>query len=119
MTKGKGFKSSELRDRIAARLKAARFAYEPNAAQAARDLGVTPQVLNAYEKARNYPDEAFLVRFADLTGCPIDWILRGRMEARMPPAMAARIGVYFPELVEGPALGAAAEQSEIKAKAPA
>lgn len=101
MARGKQPKSSELRAAIATRLKAARFAYNENAAQVARDLGVTPQVLNAYEKARNYPDETFLVRFCDLTGCPSDWILRGRMEAVMPPVMASRIGVHFPELVEG------------------
>lgn len=85
---------------MAARLKAARLAYEPNGAEAARLLDVTPQVLNAYEKGRNFPDEQFLVRFCDLTRCPVDWIFRGKMRAEMGPEMAARIAVYAPELVQ-------------------
>lgn len=99
MSRGKQQKSTVLRMMMARRLKAARFAYEENAAAMARELGVTPQVLNSYEKGRNYPDETFLARFCDLTGCPADWIFRGKMETSMPPVMAARIGAYFPELL--------------------
>ena len=86
---------------MASRLKAARMAFEPNGAEVARLLGVTPQVLNAYEKARNFPDEYFLVQFCELTRCPMDWIFRGKMSSEMSAEMASRIGHFAPELVEG------------------
>ena len=85
---------------MARRLKAARFAYVESATEAAKLLDVTPQVLNAYEKGRNYPDESFLIRFSELTGCPLEWIIRGKIRAEMPTAMAVRIGAYFPDLLQ-------------------
>jgi transcriptional regulator with XRE-family HTH domain len=118
MARGKKAKSSDLRIMVAQRLRAARMAYEPNAAQVARDLGVTPQVLNAYEKGRNYPDETFINRFCDLSGCPAEWIYRGKFQAIMPPAMAALIGVNFPELVPGAEPAAALGEADAP-KAPA
>lgn len=101
MARGKKVKSSELRALLARRLRAARMAYKENAAELARDLGVTPQTLNAYEKGRNFPDELFLVRFCDLTGCPMDWLLRGKMRAEMSAEMAVRIGYFDPGLLAG------------------
>lgn len=102
-------KSSELRMLMARRLRAARLAYMENGAEVARLLDVTPQVLNAYEKGRNFPDEYFMLRFCDLTGCPMDWILRGRMRSEMAAEMAVRIGYFDPDLLRG--LPQAADQS--------
>lgn len=101
MAQGKKIKSSDLRMLMARRLKAARMAYKENGAEMARDLGVTPQVLNAYEKGRNFPDEYFMLRFCNLTGCPMDWILRGRMRTEMAVEMAVRIGYFDPGLLQG------------------
>lgn len=84
---------------VARRLKAARFAYMENGAQFARQIGVTAQVLNAYEKARNYPDQLFILKFCEITGCPADWLICGRLKAAMPPCMAAKIGANFPDLI--------------------
>ncbi len=98
---GKQPKSTDLKQRIAERLRAARTAYDENSSFVARELGVTPQVLNAAEKGRNYPDALMLIRFCLLTGCPTDWIFLGRMESRMPVTMAARVGALFPQLLRG------------------
>ncbi len=106
MARGKTEKSSDLRRLMAARLKAARLAYMENGAEMARVLGVTPQTLNSYERGRNFPDEQFLVRFCNLTGCPTDWIFRGLMSAEM----AARIGHFAPALVPGLERGLAAAE---------
>lgn len=100
-TRGKQVKSSELRMLMARRLRAARMAFMENGAAAARLLGVTPQVLNAYEQARNFPDEHFMVRFCDLTGCTMDWILRGRLRAEMAAEMLVRISYFDAELLHG------------------
>lgn len=99
-SRGKAFKSSDLRFLMAHRLKAARFAYKENASEFARDMGITPQVLNAYEKGRNFPDELFLVNFFEKTGCTADWIFRGKMESELPAAMASRIAHFFSYLLE-------------------
>lgn len=99
MAAGKKPKSSELKALIARRLKAARQAFEPNAAAVARALDVTPQTLNKYEQGVTFPDELFLVRFCDLTGVPADFIFRGRFPQEMPVVLAARIGVLDPDLV--------------------
>lgn len=112
MARGKTEKSSDLRRLMAARLKAARLAYMENGAEMARVLGISPQTLNAYERGRNFPDEQFLVRFCNLTGCPTDWILRGRMTATMSADMAARIGHFAPALVPGLERGLAASGEE-------
>lgn len=90
----------ELRELMARRLRAARRAYNERAAVVARQLGVTPQLLNQYERAITYPSEALLVRFSLLTGCPTDWIFLGRITQEMPPVMAARIGAMDPELLD-------------------
>jgi transcriptional regulator with XRE-family HTH domain len=95
-------KSSELRELIGRRLKAARIAYQPNAASVARALDLSPQTLNKYEQGTRFPDELFLVRFNELTSCPTDWIFLGRITAEMPAVMAARIAVQAPDLVSEP-----------------
>lgn len=112
MKQGKQIKSSELRMLMARRLKAARMAYKENGAEMARDLGVTPQVLNAYEKGRNFPDEHFMLRFCNLTGCPMDWILRGRMRSEMAVEMAVRIGYFDPGLLQGVSGDAVADRAK-------
>lgn len=99
MGRGNRTKPSELRVAIGHRLRAARKSYEENGAAFAREVGISPQQLNHYEKGGRFPDEAFLVRFCDLTECPADWILRGRLEARMRPHMAAYIAARHPELI--------------------
>jgi transcriptional regulator with XRE-family HTH domain len=111
---GKQFKSSELRLLIARRLKAARMAYDEQAAPVARALGVSKQAISGYESGRTYPDELFLVRFNALTGCPLDWIFLGKITAEMPATMAARIAAFDPELLRlGPAAQArVAERNE-------
>lgn len=88
-------------DGMAARLKAARVAYMEDGAGVASRLEVSPQKLEAYEKGSLSPDEDFLVRFCDLTGCTMDWLFRGRMSSSLPPEMGARIGHFAPALVPG------------------
>lgn len=100
MSKGKTFKSSELRALMARRLKAARYAYKENAAAVARELEISPQTLNAYERGRNFPDEMFLVQFCRITGCTTDWVFLGKMQSSISPEMASRIAVFDPSLVE-------------------
>lgn len=107
MAAGKQPKSSELRALISRRLKAARLAYEPNAAAVARALGISPQTMNKYEQGTIFPDELFLVKFCDLTGVPMDFIFRGRFPQEMPVVLAARIGVMDPDLVPSPGQSAA------------
>ena len=96
----KTVKSSELRILMAKRLKAARMAHDKMAAPVARALGISKQAINAYENGRLFPDEGYLVRFHELTGCPTDWIFLGKITAEMPPEMAARIAVLAPELLK-------------------
>lgn len=117
MSKGKQVKSSELLGLVARRLKAARMAFDENAAAVARELGVSPQVLNSYENGRNYPDEFFLVQFCNLTGCTTDWIIRGKIEVNMPAAMAARIGHFAPDLIPDLLVGLAKAEEETKVRA--
>ena len=99
MTHRKGPKSSELKDLVAQRFKAAGEAYTSNQAQLARDLGVDPRQLNGYYRGRNYPDEAMLVKFCNLSGCTMDWIYRGIMDTKLPPETAVHIALRYPELV--------------------
>lgn len=94
-------KNSDLRALMARRLKAAREAYEPNASALARALDLDPRVLHKYEKGTTFPDEMFLVRFSEVTGCPLDFIFRGKITQDMPAILAARIGVIDPGLVLG------------------
>jgi transcriptional regulator with XRE-family HTH domain len=101
MAAGKQPKSSELRELVSRRLKAARMAYDPNAAAVARALGISPQTLHKYENDKTFPDEMFIVKFCDLTGIPTDFIYRGRFPQEMPAVLAARIGVIDPALVPG------------------
>ena len=99
MAHRKGPKSTELKEAVCRRLKAAGEAYTKVQAGLARQLDVDPRQLNGYYQARNYPDEAFLVRFCDLTGCTMDWIFRGLMNASMPPETAVHIALAYPDLV--------------------
>jgi hypothetical protein len=62
-------KSSELKAFVAARLKAAGSAYISNQAALARELEIDPRQINGYYLGKNYPDEAFLVKFCAVTGC--------------------------------------------------
>ena len=99
---GKLPKSSELRLLVGRRLKAAREAYDPNAARVARELGLSPQTWNKYETGARFPDELVVVRFCELTSCPTDWLYMGRITQEMPAAMAARIAVSAPDLIQEP-----------------
>jgi transcriptional regulator with XRE-family HTH domain len=94
-------KSSELKEQVALRFAAACKAYQPIQAELARELQITPQQLNGYLRRKNYPDEAVLVRFCDISGCTLDWIFRGLMESQVSAEMAARIGHFSPELIRG------------------
>lgn len=93
--------SSELRVAIAARLKAARIAYDPHLTKAAlaRKCGIAKQTMHDYEAGRTYPSAAFLVCFHELTGCSLDWIFLGKITPSMPPELAQRIGLTAPELI--------------------
>lgn len=104
-----------LKAQIAARLTAARKAYHPNAAEVARALGVSPTTWDKYEKGSRYPNERLVVMFCDMTGCPTDFIYRGLITGDMHPAMAARIGMLYPELVEQAAEAAKASRSRLAA----
>ncbi|MFH5927420.1 helix-turn-helix domain-containing protein [Roseomonas xinghualingensis] len=97
---GKLPKSTELRELIGRRLKAAREAYDTNAARVARELEITPQTWNKYEQGDRFPDEMVVVRFCQLTQCPADWLYLGRITQEMPATMAARIAVAAPDLIQ-------------------
>lgn len=111
-------KSSELKTQIAARLKAARMAYDENGAAVARAIGIERPRLQKYEDGSTYPDEMFVVKFAQLTGCPTDWIYLGRITAEMPATMAARIAVLAPELVSGVSSGSVKAEAELRSRGP-
>ena len=96
---GKPVKSSDLRDLVGRRLKAARMAYDPNQAAMARLLEIDPRQLAKYELGKLFPDEALIVKFCRITGCTADWLYLGRIGEPMPIVMAARIGVLAPDLV--------------------
>ncbi|GBQ99884.1 hypothetical protein AA23498_3582 [Acetobacter nitrogenifigens DSM 23921 = NBRC 105050] len=93
-------KSSELKAAIAARFKAAFEAYGMSQANMARALDIDPRQLNGYLRAKNFPDEAIIVRFCDITGCPADWIYRGLLEAKMPMETAIHIAMEYPQLID-------------------
>lgn len=93
-------KSAELKVLVAARMKAAVDAYHSTRAEVARRLDITPQQLSAALNARNYPDEAFVVKLCELTGCTADWIYRGVMKSEMPVDLAVHIAMEHPELVK-------------------
>ena len=112
MSTGKQPKSSELRRKVGERLLAVRTAYHPNRAAVARALEVDHRVLEKYEKGDRYPDEAFIVRFADLTGCPLDFLYRGLITSDMDPRLAALIAVAAPHLVEEAVAAAKASRSK-------
>lgn len=92
-------KDRRLRRLMGRRLRSARYAYDPNAAAVARELGVPSQVLSSYETGTRFPAELFLVRFCNLVGCPVDWIMRGVMHAETPPRIAAHMALAYPEVV--------------------
>ena len=112
MRTGKQPKSVELRQRLGERLLAARTVYHPNRAAVARALGVDHRVMEKYEKGDRYPDEAFIVRFADLTGCPLDFLYRGLITSEMDPLLAAGIAAAAPHLAEEAVEAARASRSK-------
>jgi transcriptional regulator with XRE-family HTH domain len=82
---------------MAARLRAARIAFNPNAAEVARALGIHAPTLNAWELGRNFPSELFIVRVCDLFSCPVDWIYKGAdgINVRMPPELTASLELLY------------------------
>ncbi|WP_336945311.1 helix-turn-helix transcriptional regulator [Asaia sp. HN010] len=92
-------KSTDLKDAVRERLVAAVSAYGISQADLARRLGVSSQQVNGYIKGRNYPDELFIVRFCDLTGCTLDWLYRGLMSSAMPVELAVHIALENPRLM--------------------
>jgi transcriptional regulator with XRE-family HTH domain len=111
---GKQPKSSELKELMAARFKAARMAYSDDAVSVATKLGITKQTISKYESGTTFLDELVIVKFARLTGCPPDWIFLGRITAEMPATMAARIAVLAPELVQGVTASAVQAEAELR-----
>lgn len=97
---GNQIKSSDLRHMIARRLRAARMAFSDEAKAVADATGISKQTLYKYKKGETYPDELFLVRFCQLTGCPTDFLFLGKITSEMEPALAARIAVTDPELID-------------------
>jgi transcriptional regulator with XRE-family HTH domain len=114
---GKQPKSSDLKSLMAARFRAARMAYSEDAVSVAEKLGITKQVMSKYENGTTFLDELVIVKFAQLTGCPPDWIFLGRITSEMPATMAVRIGVLAPELVSE--VSASAVQAEAGRRSPA
>lgn len=93
-------KQEDLHHLMARRLKAALFGYTNDPGRAAEKLGVSPEVLQEYTTGRRPLDDAFLTRFAAVTGCPLAWIFLGKITSEMHPRMAARIALADPDLVE-------------------
>lgn len=93
-------KSTALKDAVRERLVAAIGAYGISQADLARRLEVSSQQVNGYVKGRNYPDELFIVRFCDLTGCTLDWLYRGLMSSAMPVDLAVHIALENPQLMQ-------------------
>ncbi|WP_122039332.1 helix-turn-helix transcriptional regulator [Asaia bogorensis] len=100
-------KSTELKDAVRERLVAAIGAYGISQADLARKLNVSSQQVNGYVKGKNYPDEFFIVRFCDLTGCTLDWLYRGLMSSAMPVELAVHIALENPTLMQRDSQGQA------------
>ncbi|NHN93764.1 helix-turn-helix domain-containing protein [Acetobacter sicerae] len=111
MAHAKPPKSSELREAIAARFKAAFNAYGASQAELARQLEIDPRQLNGYLRGKNFPDESVIVKFCDITRCPTDWIYRGVIEAKMPLATAIHIAMESPDLFPTKAEAGVLEQA--------
>lgn len=54
-----------------------------NDSRLARALGITPQAISNYKKRGNLPAD-LLVRFSDLYGVSIDWLITGDGESFLP-----------------------------------
>ncbi|WP_186807686.1 helix-turn-helix domain-containing protein [Swaminathania salitolerans] len=107
MAHAKSPKSTELKDAVRERLVAAISAYGISQADLARKLNVSSQQVNGYVKGKNYPDEFFIVRFCDLTGCTLDWLYRGLMSSAMPVELAVHIALENPTLMQRDSKGMA------------
>lgn len=98
--RGKQHKSTALRELLARRLKAVREWKFKVATKAANAMGITKQTLHSYETGRNYPDELALVKFADATGCSLDFLFLGRITSGMPQALSDYLLTHHSDLVE-------------------
>jgi transcriptional regulator with XRE-family HTH domain len=101
-SRGKLLKNSDHLALVAARFRVARVAFNPSQVEVAKLLGITPQLLNHWEKGRNYPHLKKLADFCDMTGCTVGWIIRGIMEERIEAQLAVRVAVEAPHLVQLP-----------------
>lgn len=81
------------------RFAATRQAYWGSALPAAEALGITLPELLAIENGEKPIDDAYVMRFATLTGSPLDWLLLGRLTEPMKAELAARIALFDPALV--------------------
>lgn len=81
---------------LARRLRAARWAYEPDDRKAAHDFGTTVETLLAVESGHQPPGNDFLLRFSGTTQTPLEWLFLGKVTSSMHPVMAARIALVDP-----------------------
>ncbi len=69
-----------------------------NDSAVARTLGVTPQALSNYKKRGEMPTDLAL-RFANLYGLSVDWLITGEGEMYRPGRETVRTGLYAAEEV--------------------
>src|SRR5258708_5771075 len=84
--------SATTRSEIAARLKEARSALFPTAAEAARALGMKPVTVRAHESGQNGVDYFDLERYARRYGVDIAWLLTGEGAHEPQIAFHTQIG---------------------------
>mgnify|MGYP001442394756 CR=1 FL=1 len=100
-------------DPMVRRLRAARIAYG-DIDVAASAIGVSPETLREYESGERPIPNDFLLRFSEVTGCPLDWIFLGKITAAMSAEMAVRIALADPEMAalaaSGPVMSAEASR---------
>lgn len=88
--------------RMIRRIKAARWAYEPDDRKAAAAFGLTPERLRSIEAGAATLDNEFLLTFSQTSRTPLEWIFLGKITRAMEAEMAARIALFDPQVLDVP-----------------
>src|SRR5690349_14922481 len=98
-------RSSDIKQDVGRRLKAARTIVFDSSDGCARALGIPRNTWRNYESGERYPDPAHIVKFCDKTGFTADFIYRGRFKG-IAEDVQIRLAAEYPELVdEAPDVG--------------
>ena len=90
--------SSIQRD-VGERIQWVRELIQPNAAEAARTLGVDRSTLHKIESGERAPSIFNIIAIANRYRCTTDFLLRGVMSARIDEELALKLAALHPELV--------------------